>query len=97
MKIDNNGSHPISQARLIGTAPAEGARATGAAQAGEGVTGRDQLTLSDQARLLSKAQASLADQPEVRAEKVEPLKQAIESGAYQVPVHQLVRRLIARL
>lgn len=97
MKIENNGSNPISQARLTGATSVEGARATGAARSSEGAAGRDQLTLSDQARLLSRAQAALAEQPDVRAEKVEPLKHAVESGAYQVPVHQLARRLIARL
>lgn len=97
MKIENNGSQQISQPRLNGAGAADGARPARPARTGESAGGRDELTLSDRARLLNSARAELASQPEVRADKVEPLKHAVESGAYQVPVHQLVRRLLAHL
>jgi negative regulator of flagellin synthesis FlgM len=55
------------------------------------------LTLSVRARLLSAARAALAEAPDVRADKVDALRQAVETGTYQVPYDRLARRLVARL
>jgi negative regulator of flagellin synthesis FlgM len=97
MKIENTGSQPISRPELKGPQAADGARSSRADIQVRGAGGRDQLTLSDQAQVLARARAALNEQPEIRAEKVEELRQSVEAGTYQVPHEKLVRRLMARL
>ena len=59
------------------------------------VPDRDEAELSDMARVMSKIHAELEDAPEIRAELVEELRSKIESGSYQIPLDELVNRLIS--
>ena len=95
MKIENNGSEHISRAQLEGPNAVEGSRAAGAGQRAGGPGGKDELALSEQARLLGAARGALEVLPEIRADKVGELRQAVQAGGYQVPYDELARRLLA--
>lgn len=95
MKIENTGSSRLTRADLAETQAADGTRAKAAGA--QAASAKDRLELSEQAQTLAKARAALANQPEIRADKVQELRQAVTTGTYQVPHAQLVRRLVARL
>jgi negative regulator of flagellin synthesis FlgM len=71
-------------------APADGARAAAAPTAPR----RDALELSPVANDVRTARTALAAVPEVRAERVAALRQAIATGSYQVDPELLARRLL---
>jgi negative regulator of flagellin synthesis FlgM len=56
--------------------------------------GGDRVELSDRARALQVAADSLAQLPQIRMDKVEPLKQLVKSGKYQVTGEQIAERLL---
>lgn len=98
MKIENTGSqHTVARKQVAETQAAENARAAKAREAARGSERRDELTLSSQAQTLARARAALDEQPDVRAEKVQELKSAVEAGTYQVPLKKLAQQLMKRL
>lgn len=97
MKIENSSPNPLSRPQVQEAQSSEAARSARQADTKRADDRRDQLQLSDQAQMLAKAQAVLADQPEVRTEKVTEIKQAVEAGTYQVPHESLARRLMSQL
>ena len=62
-----------------------------------GAPASDQISLSSQAHLLQKAHQLIAQTPEVRPEKVGPLRKAVQEGTYQVDARQVAQSLIAHL
>ena len=54
----------------------------------------DRVEVSDRARALQVAASSLAKLPQIRVDKVEPLKQLVKSGNYQVPGEQIAEKLL---
>lgn len=95
MKIENNGLNPISPKR---TEAAQGIdRKDTRSEAGAINSGKDRAELSENARLLAKARASLEELSEVERERVERLREQIDSGTYTVPVEDLAKRLVSRL
>ena len=54
----------------------------------------DQVTLSDTARQMAAAQETVKAAPDVRQDKVEAIKQQIESGTYQVSARVLARKMV---
>lgn len=54
----------------------------------------DEATLSERAHLLQKARAAFDQTPDVRADKVEPLRQAVNDGKYQIDFRLLADRLM---
>ena len=55
---------------------------------------RDQLELSDTARVLQVANQALKNTPDIRIDKVEALRKKIESGQYQVPASQIAEAIL---
>jgi flagellar biosynthesis anti-sigma factor FlgM len=53
--------------------------------------------VSERARLLAKARVSLNETPDVRSEKVDTLREKIETGNYPVPYDELARRLMPQV
>lgn len=95
MKIENNGMTPINPKR---TEAAQGIdRKDTRSEAGAISGGKDRAELSENARLLAKARASLEELSEVERERVERLREQIDSGTYTVPVEDLAKRLVSRL
>jgi len=58
---------------------------------------KDSLEVSEKARLLSKARAALDGVDEVRAQKVNDLKELVNQGDYKVPHEELAKRLAAHI
>jgi len=48
-------------------------------------------------KLIEQIRQIIADSPEVRAEKVEPLLEAVASGTYEIDARKLANCLIAEL
>ncbi len=99
MKIDNNGTAPISPKRT------EGVNATGKKYPVPGsptsISGKDRAEVTGSARMLAKARAALENaglesSDEVENDRIEMLRQQVQNGNYQIPVEDLARRLIAR-
>ena len=60
-------------------------------------TGQDKVQMSEEARLLAKARATLGNVEETNTEKLAALRGQIESGDYTVQVNELARKLGAKL
>ena len=56
----------------------------------------DDVAVSPEAEHLSRVYAKLEAVPDVRTDRVEQLRQAVQDGAYEIPVDMLAERL-ARL
>ncbi|MBI3911621.1 MAG: flagellar biosynthesis anti-sigma factor FlgM [Armatimonadetes bacterium] len=84
MRIENNPIFRILAQRLRGPRPANPASPVAA----------DEVQLSDRAETLRKAKEAYAALPEVREERIAPLKKQIEEGRYQIPERELARRLL---
>jgi negative regulator of flagellin synthesis FlgM len=95
MRIDKNGPDYDNRIRLERASEVDGARAASAPAGKRNV--RDQVSFSDQARLLSQAREAMQQVPDVRAERVASLRAEIEAGTYQVPVAALTRHLLRQL
>jgi len=93
MKIENNGINPLSSNKMQ---PANGADKKVASHAmSSAVSGQDRAELSENARMLAKARASLEEGEEINTEKVARLREQIQSGDYTVQVEEIARRLMA--
>jgi len=97
MKIENNGIKRLNPSETEAAHPAD--KTSRSSESGQlaGLSGKDNATLSDRARALAKAYTALEEIPEVRSEKVDELKEQIQTGNYQVPVEGIVKRLLANV
>ncbi len=59
--------------------------------------GTDNIILSQEARLMQKAGEAIAQTPDVRQEKVDPLQQAVNQGTYSVDSQKVANSMIANL
>ncbi|MCS7220733.1 MAG: flagellar biosynthesis anti-sigma factor FlgM [Anaerolineae bacterium] len=57
---------------------------------------RDEIALSDEAQLLQKAKAAAMATPEMHRERVAELKRLIAEGKYEIPLDNLVIRLLGQ-
>jgi len=55
---------------------------------------KDQLVLSEQGRLIRALQQRLAETPEVRTEKVQALKEAIQQGEYHIASEAIAEKIL---
>lgn len=55
---------------------------------------KDQVILSEQGQLIRALQQRLAETPEVRAEKVQALKEAIEKGEYHIASEAIADKIL---
>jgi negative regulator of flagellin synthesis FlgM len=56
--------------------------------------GGDRVELSDKARALLVASDAIGQLPQIRADKVESLKQSIKDGSYHVPGDKIAERIL---
>lgn len=94
MKITNSNLNPISTPNADAAGRAEKSGQSGETAPAEK---RDRAELSEQARLLLKARSRLEQLTAEENERLEALRQSIESGNYQVPVEKLAEVLSSRL
>lgn len=57
----------------------------------------DNIQLSQRARLMQKASKAIADTPDVRQERVDPLKEAVDQGSYPVEPQKVANSMIANM
>jgi len=57
----------------------------------------DNIQLSPKAKLMQKAGEAIAKAPDVRQEKVDPLKDAVNDGSYPVDPKKVANSMIANL
>ena len=96
MKIENGSN--LTRAQLEYIRPAEQAKTAAPPPppvAHEGA--KDKAEFSERSLALSKARGTLEAVPEVRAERVDALRQQIKTGAYQVPYDKLAGKLLDKL
>jgi flagellar biosynthesis anti-sigma factor FlgM len=97
MKVENNGLNRMTRAQAEGASPVDKEQRPAEGGRLDALSRKDEATFSERARLLAKARASLDETPEARAERVQQVREQLESGVYQVPVEALARRLLANL
>jgi len=54
----------------------------------------DKINLSPKARTFQKIHQTLKETPDIRAEKVKELKQAIEEGTYKIDAQKIAEKMI---
>lgn len=95
MKITDIQGTGVSQLQSEQTA-AVGSQA-GKTSANSQNAGTDNIILSQQARLMQKAGEAIAQTPDVRQEKVDPLQQAVDQGTYSGDPQKVANSIIANL
>ncbi|NPV91567.1 MAG: flagellar biosynthesis anti-sigma factor FlgM [Firmicutes bacterium] len=55
---------------------------------------KDELVISDEARVVTVAQQAVKDASDIRTDKVAAIKEAIEKGTYQVPSDQVAEAIL---
>jgi flagellar biosynthesis anti-sigma factor FlgM len=94
MKIENNGLQPLSAKPTKNAIPIE--RREELSETESVRAGQDKVEMSGNARLLAKARASLSKTESADAERLDLLKQQIESGDYTIQVGDLARKLLTK-
>ena len=98
MKVENNHTHRLAQKQAEASNGVEkSSRAAENETRSSSLSGKDQASFSEGARLLAKMRTRLEETPDVRSEMVNDLKEKIASGNYDVPIQELVKRLVDRL
>ncbi len=98
MKVENNQINRLTAKQVESSTPVEKSlRAYQTETRPEGLHGKDKASFSEQARLMAKANSTLAETPDVRALQVEELKNQIQSGNYEIPIEKLAGLLTTRL
>jgi flagellar biosynthesis anti-sigma factor FlgM len=89
MKIESNHLNPVTpNQRPESVQPSvKGANAVSSSP-------KSPAEISEQARILSKARLAAKEVPEERPERVQELKQQINSGSYAIPYQDLARQLL---
>jgi negative regulator of flagellin synthesis FlgM len=98
MKVENTHTHRLAQTQAEASNGVEkSSRAAENEIRASSLSGKDQASFSERARLLAKMRTRLEETPDVRSDLVSNLKDKIASGNYEVPIQELVKRLIDRL
>jgi flagellar biosynthesis anti-sigma factor FlgM len=94
MKINHNPINHISAHETENTVPIERNNVHAMDGGVDSLNGKDKATLSERARILSKARVALDEVPEVRSDKVDALRKDVQTGNYKIPVEQIVKQLV---
>jgi negative regulator of flagellin synthesis FlgM len=92
MKIENNGINPLSTQPTDNARPVE--RNTRAGENVNVAASKDKATLSERAKSLAKARTALEDVSDVRQNRVDELKEKIDSGKYEINYDALANKLL---
>lgn len=60
----------------------------------EGVGKRDEMSISQEAQIMSKVMQKIKETPEVREEKVQEIKQQLSRGTYSVKADQVAEGIL---
>jgi len=98
MKIGSSNNKKLQTGRAATTGKAgKAGKAGGATSSGRTRSGGDHVEISGHAREVQQALDLATAAPEVRAEKVAPLKQAVEDGTYHRPSDQIAERIVEEM
>jgi len=95
MRIENTSLQPLSTKQAETPTPVERREELNGADSVR--SGSDKVEMSENARLLAKSRAALGNTEDVDAERVNMLKQQIQSGDYTIQVGELARKLLAKI
>ena len=96
MNIEHTDLNPTNHSQANSTRPVENdPRIQSREDAQSQRVDRDKSELSDLARIMAKLHPYLDEDPAVRSELVESLRTQINSGTYQVPIDEIVERIIS--
>jgi len=96
MKIDAPSGQSVPPAQRRPLNAADEATLKQAHQADRRATRGDDVAVSREAKHLNRVYAQLEALPDVRTDRVEQLRQAVQDGSYEIPLDLLAERL-ARL
>lgn len=88
MKITGNQVNPVSQVYLGKVKKAQAAEM-------EVVKPKDKVEISADAATIDVARGIIANMPEIRADKVEELRQKIQDGTYKVDPDDIAAKMLA--
>ena len=92
---DASGVYRQQAAATAGAKAAEGGTDAGQARAaGRGGRRADQVQLSSQAQELQRALDAVTAEPDVRAARVDALRQQVASGTYEVDARAIASRMV---
>jgi flagellar biosynthesis anti-sigma factor FlgM len=98
MKVEHSGSNKLIQNQPENVRPVEyEEKSTGELHPSKQSASLDKATLSSQAQSIAKARSSFDEISDVRTERVQDIKERIEAGKYEIPMKELVDRLIRSL
>ncbi len=89
MKVEHSQNNRIVQKQAENAAAVERQQRLQENDRSDRLSSKDQASLSERARLLSKARLNLQEVADVRTERVSALREQIQAGTYQVPVEKL--------
>jgi flagellar biosynthesis anti-sigma factor FlgM len=98
MKVENTQTNRLTQTQAENAAAVEKTQRMQEQETRSGaLTGKDQASFSERARLLAKARTALEETPDTRTDLVKNIKDKVENGNYEVPIQDLVKSLVTRL
>ena len=93
MVIDSNNNIPPSAGNTrnrVDTRPVE----SGPQAAGKEAQATDDVSLSNQAKLLSKLESQMDTSPDVDTERVARIRQALAAGTYEIDAERVAERML---
>lgn len=89
MKVEQSHNNRIVQKQTENAAAIERNQKALDNERADRMANKDQASLSENARILAKARVNFDEIPDINTDRVNQLKEQINSGNYQVPVEQL--------
>ena len=93
MKIDLNGADASNLSSVTSTQRGA-AESAAAAIVADAQIGEDQATLSSDSASISNLTAKAMQSPEVREDRIEALRQAIQNGSYQIDPKKIAEAMV---
>lgn len=68
----------------------------GQSSAAQGTVKKDQLAISDESRIKQKAMQAIKQEPEIRTDRVDELRESISAGTYTLSEDEVAEKMIER-
>ncbi len=96
MKISGRKGSEPKNVSFKGPAPVRGAEGGGGVDPAKGAGSSDapSLAISERGKSIAEARRALDALPDVRAEKVAPIQEALDQGTYGVPGEQVADKMV---
>ncbi len=96
MKISGRKGSEPKNVSFKGPAPVRGPEGAGGVESAKGGGGADapSLAISERGKQIAEAKRALDALPDIRAEKVAPIQEALDQGTYDVPGEQVADKMV---